>query len=369
MKKLGQCVLFLNAKKGNGRNGEGDFIRLNDGTIMFAYTEYTSDGDGDHDIAQISAVFSTDEGESWGGKRVLVPCREEDINVMAVSLLRMANGDIGLFYGRKFYGKAGTRCMDCLLRRSSDEGQSWSEPVSCIKDHEDYFVVENARAVMLKSGRIVMPANLHRMVDGKMTPGILHFFFSDDDGKTFYDSGNRIEYPFPDVNPWGLMETGLIEYEEGKLFAFSRNVHGSQFECFSADHGMTWTTPKPSSKFFSALAPMHLRPLTEDSAIAVYNPIAFYPGMAQPGGEQSKRTPLLAVVLKGEGYQLERAFLDESQIKPFFLEDDENNAYCYASTFAGKDYFLCSYYHSNNTTSFLSSCKITRVAFSDIEKL
>ena len=165
------------------------------------------------------------------------------------------------------------------------------------------------------------------------------------------------------------METGLIEYGDGKIFSFSRTVHGSQFESFSEDYGQTWTTPKPSSKFFSALAPMHLRPLDENSAVAVYNPIPYYPGMAEPGGEQSKRTPLIAVVLKGEGYQLERPFLDTKQIKAFALEDDKNNAFCYATTLAGKDYFLCAYYHSNNTKSFLSSCKITKVSFADIEKI
>ena len=166
-----------------------------------------------------------------------------------------------------------------------------------------------------------------------------------------------------------MLETGLIEYDEGKLFSFSRTVHGSQFESFSEDNGQTWTTPKPSSKFFSALAPMHMRHLDENRVVTVYNPIAYYPGMAQPGGEQSKRTPLIAVVLGGENYQLTRDFMDKKQIKAFALEDDENNAFCYATTLPGKDYFLCAYYHSNNTTSFLSSCKITKVSFADIEKI
>ena len=38
MKKVGKEVLFLATKENNPRNGEGTFIRLRDGRIMFAYS-------------------------------------------------------------------------------------------------------------------------------------------------------------------------------------------------------------------------------------------------------------------------------------------------------------------------------------------
>ena len=40
MKTIGKEVCFLPTSKNNPRNGEGSFIRLNDGRIMYAYTEY-----------------------------------------------------------------------------------------------------------------------------------------------------------------------------------------------------------------------------------------------------------------------------------------------------------------------------------------
>jgi hypothetical protein len=43
------------------------------------------------------------------------------------------------------------------------------------------------------------------------------------------------------------------------------------------------------------------------------------------------------------------------------LEDDPANAYCYPAIFAGDDYFLVAYYHSNNSGVCLSSCKLTKV--------
>ena len=40
MKKIGKEVLFLSTHKNNPRNGEGSLIRLKDGRIMYAYTDY-----------------------------------------------------------------------------------------------------------------------------------------------------------------------------------------------------------------------------------------------------------------------------------------------------------------------------------------
>ena len=92
MKKIGRQVFFLPTDERVKRNGEGAFIRLKDGRIMFAYTEYAASG-GDHDWARLVAIYSSDEGESWSERRVLMQPRAQDANIMSVSLLRMENGD------------------------------------------------------------------------------------------------------------------------------------------------------------------------------------------------------------------------------------------------------------------------------------
>ena len=99
MKKIGRQVLFIGTGENNPRNGEGAFIRLNDGGIMYAYTEYIGSSWHDHANARITAVFSYDEGENWSEKRVLYTKNPDDMNLMSISLLRMKNGDIGLFFG------------------------------------------------------------------------------------------------------------------------------------------------------------------------------------------------------------------------------------------------------------------------------
>ena len=95
-------VLELPSGKNNPRNSEGAFLRLRDGRIAFAYSRYSGGSADDHAYAEIACVFSSDEGETFGDERILVrpdpdPAANET-NCMSVSLMRMANGDVGLFY-------------------------------------------------------------------------------------------------------------------------------------------------------------------------------------------------------------------------------------------------------------------------------
>ena len=125
MKKIGKQVFFLPTNEQVKRNGEGAFIRLKDGRIMFGYTQYGGCG-GDHDWAQLVAIYSCDEGETWTCPRVLLRPNDQDANIMSVSFLRMQNGDLGMFFLRKNQG-------NCRLHlvRSSDEGESWYDETVC----------------------------------------------------------------------------------------------------------------------------------------------------------------------------------------------------------------------------------------------
>jgi len=66
MKKIGREVLFISTDENNPRNGEGSFIRLKDGSILFGYTEYIGTAWNDHADARLCSVISHDEGETWG---------------------------------------------------------------------------------------------------------------------------------------------------------------------------------------------------------------------------------------------------------------------------------------------------------------
>ena len=64
-----QTVLALNPTEENPRNGEGDFIILDDGRILFVYSHFTG-GAADHAAACIAVRYSADLGLSWSDEDV-----------------------------------------------------------------------------------------------------------------------------------------------------------------------------------------------------------------------------------------------------------------------------------------------------------
>lgn len=52
-------VLRLSATEEHNRNSEGSFVELKDGTILFAYSRYSSEGWNDHAKADIVLIRST----------------------------------------------------------------------------------------------------------------------------------------------------------------------------------------------------------------------------------------------------------------------------------------------------------------------
>ena len=101
MKKIGRETLFLSTTEKNPRNGESTFVRLKDGRICLAFTEYYGGDWSDHATARISACFSSDEGESWTEPEILIEKEDADRNIMAPNLFRLSSGDLGMIYLRK----------------------------------------------------------------------------------------------------------------------------------------------------------------------------------------------------------------------------------------------------------------------------
>ena len=152
-----QRVALLPPGPQNPRNSEGDFLLLRNGHVLLVYSRFTG-GRGDHAEAHLASRRSADGGRSWTIEDEVVVPNEGGMNVMSVSLLRLADGRIGLFYMRK------NSLQDCrpLMRLSDDEAQSWSDPVEIIPDAEiGYYVLNNDRVVQLPGGRLVVPVALH----------------------------------------------------------------------------------------------------------------------------------------------------------------------------------------------------------------
>ncbi|HCN06526.1 MAG TPA: hypothetical protein DIT01_01235 [Lentisphaeria bacterium] len=209
---------------------------------MYAYTRFYGSNEDDYGRATIAARYSADGGRTWSSKDRLLVRNEGRMNVMSVSLLRLQDGHIALFY----LCKNGISDNLPYMRISADEGESWGNPVRCIGS-SGYYVVNNDRVVQLRSGRLIMPAAYHRTRSTDGTPrseqhdprALTMYFHSDDVGRTWHESNDCWSLPIRSES--GLQEPGVVELKQGRLYGWARTDTGYQWELRSRDRGDTWT--------------------------------------------------------------------------------------------------------------------------------
>jgi hypothetical protein len=358
-------VLELPASPGNPRNSEGAFVTLGDGRILFAYSRYYGDSWADEATARICGRVSADGGRTWPDRDAVIVENEGRRNVMSVSLLRLRDGRIGLWYLRK-NGIADCRAW---LRVSRDEGRSWSRPRLCIPA-PGYFVVNNDRVVQLRSGRLIIPASCHRsklppsrdperMYAGFDSRGIALFFLSDDGGRSWRES--RDWWALPARSGSGLQEPGVVELADGRLRAFCRTDLGWQYEMLSDDGGETWTPPQ-ASDFRSPCSPLSIKriPATGD-LLAVWNDHSGRLAPVSPDGSGDAqtswgRTPLVCAISRDEG----RTWGGHK-----LLESDPSRGFCYTAIHFTDDAALLAYCcGGGGRSAVLQDLRVRRVALS-----
>jgi hypothetical protein len=340
-----EITLRLEPKDGNPRNSEGDFIRLKDGRILFVYTHFTG-GEGDHATAYLAGRFSADSGKSWSNNDVVILPNEAEMNIMSVSLIRLADENIALFYLRK---NSESDCIP-IMRISTDESQTWGDSIECI-DEPGYYVMNNDRAVQIQNGRIILPFALHKTPETEWNDrGKIICYYSDDIGKTWQKS---IDIPNP--NNVTLQEPGIIELKTGNLMMFCRTNAGSQYVSYSTDSGQNWS-PVQSSNITSPLSPASIEriPSTGDLLLIWNN--TFDPASNRGG----IRTPLNLAISRDEGKNWEL-------LKT--LENDPDGWYCYtAIKFVNNAVLLGHCAGDRKKNNGLETTQITRLNLKSIYK-
>jgi len=340
-------VLRLEPGLNNPRNSEGDFITLKDKRILFIYSHYTGDNGGDHAPAYLAGRFSDNGGKTWSRDDVKIIENEGTMNVMSVTLLRLQNGKISLFYLKK---NSTTDCIP-MVRFSKDEAKTWSEPIACITDKSGYFVLNNSRVIQLKNGRILMAVNLYKTPQGSLlNQGSLWSYYSDDNGIT-WNSGIEVQNP----NKYLTQEPGIVELKNGNVLMIIRSDIGFQCSSLSKDNGVTWSPVEPTN-IKSPVSPASIKriPSTGD-LLMVWN---------NNGGDdpaiKGKRTPLTIAVSKDDGLTWEK-------IKN--IEVDPDGWYCYTAIHFTKKEVLLGYCAGNRTKGIgLDVTQITKLSLRWIYK-
>lgn len=317
----------------NPRNSEGDFVTLKDGRILYIYSHFVGGSASDFGQSHLASRYSEDGGKTWSASDKIEVENEGAMNVMSVSLLRLQNDDIALFYARK------NSINDCIpyVRISKDEGQSWSEPRPCITDYPGYYVLNNARVIQLSNGRLLMPVALHESKEKADNTlghkfneyGQLFCYYSDNNGESWKRS-KAIEI-HPDIK---AQEPGLIELMDGRVMMYIRTDSGVQYQSISKNKGKKWTTAIPTN-IPSPLSPATIVriPNTKDLLMVWNN------NGVKGNTYRGKRTPLNTAISKNDGHTW-------SKVKT--IHADPDGWYCYTAIhFVNDQELLLSYCAGN----------------------
>ncbi len=276
--------LYLKPQPGNPRTSEGDFLILKNKHILTVYTQFT-EGVSDNSRASLIGRVSTDNGSTWGDERVIVE-NEGAQNVMSVSLLRLKNKKIALFYLVKNSDR------DCypVMRISTNEGKTWSDPNPCIPPGTGYFVLNNNRVIQLKSGRILVPVAHHQFINSEFQQdAVISCRYSDDQGATWHTSGKV-------TGPKGVIkqEPGLIELKDGKVLMYIRTGSGFQYFSYSTDRGLNWSDAQQGNLVSARSPALIIRDPYTQALVTVWN------------DHPSERAPLSLAVSFDEGQTWEQ---------------------------------------------------------------
>ena len=341
---------------GHPRNSEGAFLPLADGRLLFIYSAFTGERAQDHTPADLAAITSCDGGRTWSTPRTVVRASEYGaMNVMSVSLLRMRDEAIGLF----FLIRRSWSDMCIALRRSDDEGETFGPDTRC-STRTGYFVMNNDRVVRLSTGRILAPAAEHICTpDGAggihLSPATATCFFSDDDGCTWQETGTPAELTGSDSRS-GLQEPGLIELRDGALLGWARTDLGAQYAFSSPDGGRSFTPPV-RSRFTSPLSPLSMKRLPDGRLLALWNPEC----VPDPDPRTAGRTPLVYALSGDDG---------RTWSAPVALESNPQTGYCYTAIAVVGDALLLAYCAGQAGADglYLNRTRIRRIPLDELKE-
>jgi len=313
------------------RYSEGSILKLDNGSLLYATTEFVGGGADDAN-ARIVGSVSQDNGRTWHSRGIL----QENVgrsNVMSVTLRRFRTPDAwcaGMFY----LVKNSPRDLKIYLRLSRDDCQTFGEPI-LITDAEGYHVMNNDRVAQLRDGRLLCP--LAWTSDVVNDNHFVSFcYFSDDGGRTWFRGQGHVDLP-----ERGAMEPEVIERLDGTLLMLLRTQLGEIYASRSADRGVTWS-PAAGWGVASPESPATLRriPATGD-LLLVWNP------RHEAGqGHGGPRTPLRAAVSCDEG----RTWMHHRDV-----ESRSDQTFAYTSLTFDENRALLSYYVRDEASGKISS--------------
>ena len=303
------------------RGSMGDFVQLQDGSIMMSYTQ-----------EGILAVKSSDQGKTWSKSFPLVPNPKPPAKgyYCHPSFLRTDDGQIILSY---IYGTYPTTPYygHNYYRRSADDGKTWTDQF-VLTPHPGYVIMHNDRLFKLTTGRIVGIAEYKAYWPSTNDHGgyVGIAFFSDDQGYGWQVSKNTV-----DMHPMEVQEADAVELKDGRVMMFGRTYSGHPVRAYSSDKCQTWSKGeviKDLSMPYAGLPTVRRLPSTGDL-------VFFWIGEKSADKKNPRvqwRCALTSAISKDEG----KTFIHRQNI----VRDPEDDFGYQCVEFVGKDLALVGFH-------------------------
>ncbi len=250
-------------------------VRLKDDSLLMLVPSGLSPADfeGSEVIPKMPrALRSKDNGRTW--------LDEGEINVEwnapgipcggGINFLCLDNGVLLLVMHHRVKGRYGGGVP--VITRSPDNGRTWTPVKTLIPDDGEVYYVMNDSLVMLRSGRMIIPAAARSLtMKDYFEGGICDAccFYSDDSGESWQLTpvDNRVILP---DDPRGMAEPGIAELSDGSIIMLARTGKGCLYSSYSTDAGMTWRRPEPTS-LICPCSSFTLRRMNDGRLIVFYN--------------------------------------------------------------------------------------------------
>lgn len=249
--------------------------------------EIGSGGASDEVGCQITSMISTDQGRTWGERRILQENRWQH-NVKHPNLIRVSDTEVLFAY----VGWDSDTDRNVYLRRSTDNCNTFGEEIQI---SEPGWYCNNAdRALRLSTGRVLIPAHgpyAENYIGGAAYKGgDLHsfVFYSDDGFKTWKRSTDSMT-----AEGRGCHEPTIVELKDGRLYCLLRNTNQCQYYSISEDGGDHWTKPAPTTLASPESPALIKRIPTTGDLLVLWNNVA--------SKSNWPRIPLTAALSKDEG--------------------------------------------------------------------
>ena len=253
----------LNLDFGSTNPDGGAFLSLSGG-LFYVFGLNNKAG------TSVCCLCSADDGHTWMNRQLLF--ETEGIHCSVVSLLRMQDSSVGIFYTETVTDETWL-----MLRCSYDGLKTFKEAqrLICLSHH---CIPDCGSIIRLENKNLLLPVSMRRFTDANDhgTNNSIRFYTSEDDGETWHMNNQVLSLCYRHAEN-GLQSPALISEENGRLICYCATGLGCQYEACSFDNGKSWTQPHPSM-FTSPDSGMGVAKLSNRKRTVVFDPLPDYTG-------------------------------------------------------------------------------------------